>query len=65
MIFASNSIVLFDAFQKFEKERNLLLLQSKKYLHDDNNAQKDFSRNININGTTMVIFKIIYKWNLL
>lgn len=57
MIFALNSIVLFDAFQKFEKERNLLLLQSKKHLHDDNNAQKDFSRNININGITMVFLK--------
>lgn len=55
MIFVLNSIALFDVFQKFEEERNLL--QSKKHLYDNNNAQKDFSKNININRTTTVSLK--------
>lgn len=43
MIFALNSIVLFDAFQKIRGRTESFTSQSRKHLCD-NNVEKDFSR---------------------
>lgn len=59
MIFALNSIALFDAFRKFKEERNLLCRKARNIYMTTMNKEV-FSRNININGPTIdtaVFFK--------